>query len=152
MTYLSDNNFEPFKKLSSLFSILGKNWKENEPFSDYEIPDSLDKLNILCLKLSPIFEKIRIIVTKRWAELDEKSKELIITIAYFLADEIRDDLEALVADQEKHNTRGIQVFLQVVDDFIDAVFDLIEEESPELQEIIDKSIKHIIPCNQQTLS
>ncbi len=121
-------------------------------FSDYEISDSLDNLNILCLKLSPIFEKIRIIVTKRWAELDEKSKELITTIAYFLADEIRDNLEALVADQKKHNTRGIQVFLQVVDDFIDAVFDLVEEENPELQEIIDKSIKNIIPCNQQTLS
>jgi len=151
-TYLSDNNYELFKKLSSLFSILEKNWKENEPFSEYEISDSLDKLNILCLKLSLIFEKIRIIITKRWAELDEKSKEIIITIAYFLADKIRDDLEDLVVNQKKLNTRGIQVFLQVVGDFIDAVFDLVEEENPELQEIIDKSIKNIILCNQQTLS
>ena len=151
-TYLSDNNYELFKKLSSLFSILEKNWKENEPFSEYEISDSLDKLNILCLKLSLIFEKIRIIITKRWAELDEKSKEIIITIAYFLADEIRDDLEDPVVNQKKLNTRGIQVFLQVMDDFIDTVFDLIEEENPELQEIIDKSIKNIIACNQQTLS
>jgi len=103
-TYLSDNNYELFKKLSSLFSILEKNWKENEPFSEYEISDSLDKLNILCLKLSPIFEKIRIIITKRWAELDEKSKEIIITIAYFLTDEIRDDLEDL--SQTKNITHG----------------------------------------------
>ena len=151
-TYLSDNNYELFKKLNSFFSILEKNWKENEPFSEYEISDSLEKLNILCLKLSPIFEKIRIVIRKHWAELDEKSKESIITIAYFLADEIRDNLEDLVANQKKFNTRGIQVFLQIVDDFIDAIFDLIEEENPELQEIIDKSIKNIIPCNQQTSS
>ncbi len=54
-------------------------------------------------------------------------------LAYFLADEIRDELEEFVINQKSCNTIDIQVFLKIIDDFTDTVFDFIEEENSELQ-------------------